>query len=321
MPRRRRVLAAKAGTVIAIGSALAVVNLAVALAVGLSTGAVQLSMLNGDVRLHMLGLVLAYPLYGALGVGIGALFIHQPVAVVLPLAWLLLEHGLADNLPRTARPWSLSAVTSALANAGNVEAVLPVLAGGLALLGYAAACAVTGRRPRAAPRHHVKLREDTKACTFDGADWQPGCRHSRSSWPPPVAPSPPCPWGHTGRAGPAAARPMAPTRRRPGGDARGGWSRRSRFVTASGTEVRDGNTPATADAQFRVASITKLFVATVVLQLVEEGQLGLDDPVAAYIPDFRHAAVSRSTAAQPHHGIPDFTRTEHFHEGLLNTET
>jgi ABC-2 type transport system permease protein len=138
MPRRRRVLAAKAGTVIAIGSALAVLNLAVALAVGLSTGAVQLSMLNGDVRLHMLGLVLAYPLYGALGVGIGALFIHQPVAVVLPLAWLLLEHGLADNLPRTARPWSLSAVTSALANAGNVEAVLPVLAGGLALLGYAA---------------------------------------------------------------------------------------------------------------------------------------------------------------------------------------
>ena len=138
MPRRRRVLAAKAGTVIAIGSALAVVNLAVALAIGLSTGAVQLSMLNGDVRLHVLGLVLAYPVYGALGVGVGAVLIYQPVAVVLPLAWLLVEHGLADILPRTVRPWSLSAVTSALANAGNVEAVLPVLAGGLALLGYAA---------------------------------------------------------------------------------------------------------------------------------------------------------------------------------------
>ncbi len=137
-PRRLRVLAAKAVAVIVVGSALAVVNLAVALAVGLPTGAVQLSMLNGDVRLHVLGLVLAYPLYGALGVGVGALLIYQPVAVVLPLAWLLVEHGLADNLPRTVRPWSLSAVTSALANAGNVEAVLPVLAGGLALLGYAA---------------------------------------------------------------------------------------------------------------------------------------------------------------------------------------
>ena len=137
-PRRLRVLAAKAMTVIVIGSALAVVNLAAALAVGLPTGAVQLSMLNGDVRLHVLGVVLAYPVYGALGVGIGALFIYQPVAVVLPLAWLLLEHGLADNLPRPVRPWSLSAVTSGLANAGNLEAVLPVLAGGLALLGYAA---------------------------------------------------------------------------------------------------------------------------------------------------------------------------------------
>jgi len=137
-PRRLRVLAAKSAAVIVVGSALAVVNLAVALAVGLPTGAVQPSMLNGDVGLHVLGLVLAYPLYGALGVGIGALLIYQPVAVVLPIAWLLLEHGLADNLPRAVRPWSLNAVTSALANAGNVEAVLPVLAGGLALLGYAA---------------------------------------------------------------------------------------------------------------------------------------------------------------------------------------
>jgi ABC-2 type transport system permease protein len=137
-PRRLHVLAAKAVTVIVVGSALAVLNLAAALAVGLPTGAVQPSMLNGDIRLHVLGLVLAYPLYGALGVGIGGLLIYQPVAVVLPLAWLLLEHGLGDNLPRPARPWSLSAVTSALANAGTVEAVLPVLAGGLALLGYAA---------------------------------------------------------------------------------------------------------------------------------------------------------------------------------------
>ena len=137
-PHRLRVLAAKAMTVVVVGSALAVVTLTVALAVGLPSGAVQLSMLNGDVRLHVLGLMLAYPLYGVLGVGIGALLIYQPVAVVLPLAWLLLEHGLAENLPHTVRPWSLSAVTSALANAGNVDAVLPVLAGGLALLGYAA---------------------------------------------------------------------------------------------------------------------------------------------------------------------------------------
>ncbi|WHT23212.1 serine hydrolase [Crossiella sp. CA-258035] len=36
--------------------------------------------------------------------------------------------------------------------------------------------------------------------------------------------------------------------------------------------------------RFRVASVTKTFVATVVLQLVGEGKLGLDDPVAGHLP-------------------------------------
>jgi D-alanyl-D-alanine carboxypeptidase len=93
---------------------------------------------------------------------------------------------------------------------------------------------------------------------------------------------------------------------------------RNTLVTASGTEARDGDTPPTASAQFRVASITKLFVATVVLQLVEEGRLGLDDPVAVYIPDFRHVRdVTIRQLLNHTSGIPDYTRTEHFHEGLL----
>ena len=93
---------------------------------------------------------------------------------------------------------------------------------------------------------------------------------------------------------------------------------RSRFVTASGTQKRHGDIPATADAQLRVASITKLFVATVVLQLVEEGRLGLDDPATAYVPSFRPArGVTIRQLLNHTSGIPDFTRTEHFHEGLL----
>ena len=93
---------------------------------------------------------------------------------------------------------------------------------------------------------------------------------------------------------------------------------RSRFVTASGTEERDGDTPATADAQFRVASTTKLFVSTVVLQLVEEGRLRLDAPVSGYVPSFRHArGVTIRQLLNHTSGIPDYTRTDHFHEGLL----
>ncbi|MBK1786643.1 serine hydrolase domain-containing protein [Prauserella cavernicola] len=39
-----------------------------------------------------------------------------------------------------------------------------------------------------------------------------------------------------------------------------------------------------ASGRFRAASVTKPFVATVVLQLVAEGRIGLDDPVAEHLP-------------------------------------
>lgn len=41
----------------------------------------------------------------------------------------------------------------------------------------------------------------------------------------------------------------------------------------------------TAGARFRVASLTKTFVATVVLQLVAEDRLGLDQPLAGLLPE------------------------------------
>ena len=93
---------------------------------------------------------------------------------------------------------------------------------------------------------------------------------------------------------------------------------RSRLVIASGTEERGGGAAVTTDAQFRVASTTKLFVATVVLQLVEEGRLRLDAPVSAYVSGFRHAhGVTIRQLLNHTSGIPDYTRTDHFHEGLL----
>ncbi|GAA1277402.1 serine hydrolase domain-containing protein [Saccharothrix xinjiangensis] len=37
------------------------------------------------------------------------------------------------------------------------------------------------------------------------------------------------------------------------------------------------------DGHFRIGSVTKTFVATVVLQLVDEGRVGLDDPISRYV--------------------------------------
>lgn len=61
--------------------------------------------------------------------------------------------------------------------------------------------------------------------------------------------------------------------------------------------------PMTADRLFRVASITKTFVATAVLQLRDEGRLSLDDPLIDHLPEIGaiedpFGAAARVTVAQ-----------------------
>ena len=55
---------------------------------------------------------------------------------------------------------------------------------------------------------------------------------------------------------------------------------RYRFVTAKGWDGFDENTPV------HVASITKVFTATLLMQLSEEGKISLNDYVQKYIPEF-----------------------------------
>src|SRR6185369_1776035 len=45
--------------------------------------------------------------------------------------------------------------------------------------------------------------------------------------------------------------------------------------------------PMTPATKFRMASHSKLFTAIAIMQLREEGKLGLDDPVAKYLPWFK----------------------------------
>src|SRR5215471_7517493 len=57
--------------------------------------------------------------------------------------------------------------------------------------------------------------------------------------------------------------------------------------TAAGVLSLRTGCPATADALFLPGSIGKLYTATLILKLVEEGRLDLDTPIRAYLPDFR----------------------------------
>ena len=56
-----------------------------------------------------------------------------------------------------------------------------------------------------------------------------------------------------------------------------------------------GAWPATHDTAYRIASVTKTFVAVAVLQLVEAGQVDLDDPAGRHVPD---APVADATVSQ-----------------------
>jgi D-alanyl-D-alanine carboxypeptidase len=58
-----------------------------------------------------------------------------------------------------------------------------------------------------------------------------------------------------------------------------------RFAVAGVADRERPDEPPRRWDRFRIASNTKAFTATVVLQLVGEGRLGLDDPVAPLLPD------------------------------------
>lgn len=70
---------------------------------------------------------------------------------------------------------------------------------------------------------------------------------------------------------------------------------------ATGVLSRATRVEATPDSVFQIGSITKLWTATLVMQLVEEGTVDLDAPLRTYLPEFRIAdedAAARITVRQ-----------------------
>ncbi|MCG5215822.1 serine hydrolase domain-containing protein [Streptosporangium sp. KLBMP 9127] len=59
--------------------------------------------------------------------------------------------------------------------------------------------------------------------------------------------------------------------------------------------------PVTTDSLFQIGSITKVWTATLALQLVEDGKLDLDLPVRAYLPEFRLADESAAALITTRH--------------------
>ena len=69
------------------------------------------------------------------------------------------------------------------------------------------------------------------------------------------------------------------------------------YEKAVGWADKESGRRMTTDAIFRIASQTKALTSTAVLMLVEEGKIGLQDPVSRFIPQFAHTTVATSSDA------------------------
>jgi CubicO group peptidase (beta-lactamase class C family) len=86
---------------------------------------------------------------------------------------------------------------------------------------------------------------------------------------------------------------------------------------AAGLLSRATGVEATPDSVFQIGSITKLWTATLVMQLVDEGVVALEDPVRAHLPEFRIADGAAAEQITVRHLL---THTAGF-EGDIFTDT
>jgi D-alanyl-D-alanine carboxypeptidase len=88
---------------------------------------------------------------------------------------------------------------------------------------------------------------------------------------------------------------------------------------AAGWHDRKNKIPAYPQALFKIASISKLYVAVAVAKLVNDNQLSLDKTLAEYFPKLvgrieNAEKITLKMMVQHRSGIPDFTRTAGYWE-------
>ncbi|MYT27525.1 MULTISPECIES: serine hydrolase domain-containing protein [unclassified Streptomyces] len=94
-------------------------------------------------------------------------------------------------------------------------------------------------------------------------------------------------------------------------DQRGDW------VGSAGVSKLGATAKPPTDGYFRIGSATKTFTATLVLQLVAEGKVGLDSPAADYLPQFGlDRRITVRMLLQHTSGLFDYTG-EHYPDGKV----
>ena len=89
------------------------------------------------------------------------------------------------------------------------------------------------------------------------------------------------------------------------------------FSTTVGTTTFHGNVPVGLDQHVRVGSNTKTWTATVILQQVQEGLLGLDDPVSRFrkdVPNGNNITIRQLLTMRS--GLANYSETLEFNQTL-----
>jgi CubicO group peptidase (beta-lactamase class C family) len=72
----------------------------------------------------------------------------------------------------------------------------------------------------------------------------------------------------------------------------------------NGTLAPDSDQPVRTDTQFRIASLSKIVAGVLALNLVADGMLALDDPVARWLPELAEPRVLRTPTSELDDTVP-----------------
>ncbi|MCC5953201.1 MAG: beta-lactamase family protein [Acidimicrobiia bacterium] len=90
------------------------------------------------------------------------------------------------------------------------------------------------------------------------------------------------------------------------------------WVATVGYQDWDETVPMAADVNQRVGSVAKTFTVTALLQLAEQGELSLDDPIEDYVPGMPNGEATLGELAEMRSGIPSYTFSDEWQDALFS---
>jgi D-alanyl-D-alanine carboxypeptidase len=96
------------------------------------------------------------------------------------------------------------------------------------------------------------------------------------------------------------------------------WGPEGRYVRAVGVADKATGAPMKTDVYSRIGSMTKTFTITAILQLADQGKIGLDDPIGKYIDGVPNGdEIALRELARMRSGLENYANTTEFQQALV----